>query len=244
MHHFYIHHTRVMPNWFKAALILLTACWFTSCGDSSTEPVNTSNYLPLSVGTYQVYDVKEEVYSSGQPTPAVKTWQEKDEITRIATNINGISTFIVSNFTRNAADANWQMVKEYSIEQLPDKLIFNNDNQITVPLVFPISQNLKWNGNMYNNLEDEEYRYENVNTPYQLGSLSFDKSLTVIERSDTTSVITYALGIKRYGLNAGLIYDEQTLFDFCQATPDCIGQGIVDSGSRKVRTMIEFGKAQ
>ncbi|MCF2444364.1 hypothetical protein L0657_10385 [Dyadobacter sp. CY345] len=244
MHHFYIYHTRINRNWLKVALILLSAYWFTSCGDSSTEPVNSRSYFPLSIGVYQIYDVKEEVYSSGQTGPSVKTWQERDEVVRETKNANGISTFIISRYSRNTATDSWLKVKEYSIEQFPDKLILNIDNQITVPFIFPIDSKLKWNGNMYNTLDSKEYRYEEIDQPLQSGNLSFEKGITVVEQSDTTSVITYSLGIKRYGLDAGLIYDEQASFEYCQSTPDCIGQGIVDSGSRKIRTIVEFGGLQ
>ncbi|MDQ6478907.1 hypothetical protein [Dyadobacter sp. LHD-138] len=234
--------TKAYQNYFKiTAYFFLLSLLFQSCGDSSTNPVNTYDYLPLAVGRYQIYQVSEEVYSSGQSKPVIRLWQEKDEVSRVSTNTNGISTYIVSRYSRNLATDYWQKVKEYAIEQFPDKLILNIDNQNTVPLIFPIDSKVIWNGNMYNTLDKEDYHYQDINQPYQLEKLSFDNSLTVVERADTTSVITYSLGLKRYALGVGLVYDEQTAYDFCQATPDCIGQGVVDSGTHKVRKIIEYG---
>lgn len=234
--------TKAYQGYFKiTAYFFLLSLLFQSCGDSSTDPINTYDYLPLGVGRFQIYEIKEEVYSSGQSTPVLRTWQEKDEVSRVSTNASGISTYIVSRYSRNLATDYWQKVKEYAIEQFPDKLILNIDNQNTVPLIFPIDSKVIWNGNMYNTLDKEDYHYQDINQPYQLEKLSFDNSLTVVERADTTSVITYSLGLKRYALGVGLIYDEQTAYDFCQATPDCIGQGIVDSGTHKVRKIIEYG---
>lgn len=220
---------------------LLLSFLFQSCGDSSTDPINTYDYLPLAVGRYQIYQVSEEVYSSGQSKPVIRSWQEKDEVSRVSTNTSGIPTYTVSRYSRNLATDYWQKIKEYSIEQFPDKLIFNIDNQNTVPLVFPIDSKVIWNGNMYNTLDKEDYHYQDINKPSQLDKLSFDNTLTVVERADTTSVITYSLGLKRYALGVGLIYDEQTAYDYCQATPECIGQGIVDSGTHKIRGLIEHG---
>lgn len=240
---FYKFSTRSIATWLKISVIVTATVWFQSCKNSSTEPTDSYSYLPLSIGRYQIYDVKEEVYSSGQTKPVVKAWQERDEVIRETNNANGIPTFIVARYSRNTSADGWQKVKEFSIERFPDKLILNLDNQLTVPFIFPVSSNLKWNGNMYNTLDSKEYRYENIDKPYQSGNLSFEKGLTVVEQSDTTSVITYSLGVKRYGLNAGLIYDEQTSFEYCQSTPECIGQGIIDSGSKKVRTIIAFGGA-
>jgi len=244
MHQFYKTCTRPIFDWLIVSLLIIVAVWLQSCGDSSTEPVNSYGYFPLSIGVYQIYDVKEEIYSSGQSAPAIKSWQERDEIVRETKNANGSSTFIVSRYSRNTSTDSWQKVKEYSIEQFPDKLLLNIDNQLIVPFIFPIDSKLKWNGNMYNTLDSKEYRYEDIDQPYQSGNLSFEKGLTVVEQSDTTSVITYSLGLKRYGLNTGLVYEEQASFEYCQSTPDCIGQGIIDSGSRKVRTIVAYGGLQ
>lgn len=223
-------------------LILFTALvLFQSCNNDNTDPVNTYDYFPLTIGHYMIYEVNEAVYSSGQANPVIKAYQEKDEISSVTVNTDGSSTYIVSRSSRNTSTDYWVKTKEYSINQFPDKLIFNVDNQSLVPLVFPIDSKITWNGNMYNTLDPEEYHYEEINQPFKLGSQSFDKTLTLVERRDTTSVIDYDLGIKRFAIGVGLIYDEQTSYEYCQATADCIGKGIIDSGSKKTRKIIEFG---
>lgn len=224
-------------------LLVTAAITIQSCGDSSTDPVDTYAYVPLDIGQYQIYEIKQETYISGQKTPVITTWQEKDEVRQSSTDVNGIPTFIVSRSRRNTSTDYWQKVKDYSIGQFPDKLTLNLDNQITVPFIFPIDSKIEWNGNMYNTLDKEDYHYEDINQSYRLGTLSFEKALTVVERSDTTSVVSYALGIKRYALGVGLIYDEQTAYQFCQSE-DCIGSKAIDSGSKKVRRILEYGNGK
>lgn len=230
-------------GFLKLVLLIIGALTFQSCSDSSTDPINTYDYLPLTVGQYQIYEVKEQTYISGQKNPVITSWQEKDEVRQSSTDANGIQTFIVSRSKRNTPTDYWQKIKDYSIEQFPDKLILNLDNQISVPFIFPIDSKISWNGNMYNTLDKEDYHYEDINQPYQLGTLSFNKALSVVERSDTTSVIEYALGIKRYALGVGLIYDEQTAYQFCQSA-DCIGSKAIDSGSKKIRRILEYGNGK
>ena len=229
-------------SYLRISLFLLI--FFTliqSCSDSSKDPVNTYDYLPLAVGQFQVYEVTEDIYSSGQNGPVKTVFQERDEITAVTTNGNGTSTYVVSRSSRKSSSEYWTKIKEYSIEQFPDKLIFNTDNKITVPLVFPIDSKVIWNGNMYNNQDKKDYRYEDISQPLQLGSLSFDNTLSVIEQRDTTSVIDYTLSLKRYALGVGLIYDEQTVYQYCQSSADCIGLGIIDSGSKRTRKILEHG---
>ncbi|MCF0058372.1 hypothetical protein [Dyadobacter sp. CY356] len=233
----------IQLNWniLKSFLYIIPLLAIQSCNDSTTDPINTYDYFPLTVGHYMIYDVNEAVYSSGQANPVIKAYQEKDEISSVTVNTDGSSTYIVSRSSRNTSADYWVKTKKYSINQFPDKLIFNIDNQSTVPLVFPIDSKITWNGNMYNTLDAEDYHYEEINQPSTLGSLSFDKTLTLVEIRDTTSVIDYNLGLKRFAIGVGLIYDEQTSYEYCQATAACIGQGIIDSGSKKTRKIIEYG---
>jgi hypothetical protein len=217
-----------------AAAILMLAC-----DKDSTEPIDVYNYYPLTIGHYQVYNVTEEVYSSGQKDPVIKKWQEKDEVSRIASDSAGITTFVISRSSRNSSTDYWQKVKEFTIQRFPDKILTNMDNQTVVSLVFPVDTRTRWNGNAYNNLDKQDYYYESINEPAKFGEQSFPNVLTVIERKDT-SIINKYVGIKQYGLGVGLVSDDQTAFEFCQ-NDDCIGSGKIESGYHKSREIIEFG---
>jgi hypothetical protein len=210
-----------------------------ACDTSTTEPVDTYEYFPLEVGRYAVYQVKEEIYSSGQANPVVKNTQEKDEIEEVSTNSEGIPTYTLSRSTRNSSSDYWQKVKEFTVQKFPDKILTSIDNQTFFSLVFPVDERIKWNGNTYNNLEPREYHYENINAAGTIGTQNFEKILTVVERKDT-SIINKYVGIKQYGLGIGLISDDQTNFEFCQRE-DCIGTGKIESGTRKTRQIIEYG---
>jgi len=219
--------------------ILTIVLFFQSCDNNSTEPLNVYDYFPLEIGRYQIYDVKEETYSAGVKAPVIRTYQEKDEIERMSTNSQGIPTYIFSRSTRVLSTDYWQKIKEFSVEKYPDRLLTNIDNQTFLSLVFPIDEKVTWNGNTYNNLDVENYRYQNINKPQQKGTINFDNSLTVLERKDT-SIINRYIGIKQYGLGAGLISDEQTAYEYCQ-NDACIGSETIESGTHKTRIIIEFG---
>ncbi|MCE6988227.1 hypothetical protein [Dyadobacter sp. CY323] len=210
-----------------------------SCDTSSTEPVDAYAYFPLEVGRYVIYNVREEIYSSGQANPVIKTSQEKDEIEEVSTNADGIATYTLSRSTRNSSSDYWQKVKEFTVQKFPDKILTSIDNQTFFSLVFPVDENITWNGNTYNNLEPREYHYENINASGTIGAQNFDKVLTVVERKDT-SIINKYVGIKQYGLGIGLISDDQINYEFCQSE-ECIGSGKIESGTRKTRQIIEHG---
>ncbi|MCF0061415.1 hypothetical protein MUK70_19440 [Dyadobacter chenwenxiniae] len=211
-----------------------------SCKRDRTEPVDSNNYYPLEVGRFLVYDVKEEVYSAGQANPVKKSWQEKDEVDRVSTDEKGIPTYTISRSRRNTATEYWQKEKEFTVQKYPDKLLTNIDNQTFFSLALPVDPKVKWNGNSYNNLDAQNYHYEDLNKPVTVGSQSFDKAMVVVERKDT-SIINRYIGIKHYGLGVGLISDDQTAFELCQ-NDDCIGSGKIESGKHRSRIIVEFGK--
>jgi hypothetical protein len=221
------------------SLVMIITVANISCKKGDKDPVDIYEYYPLTVGGYTIYEVKEEIYSSGQAGPVKKTWQEKDEIEKVVSNAEGISTYTFSRSTRNTSTEYWQKVKEFTVQKYPDKLLTNIDNQTFFSMAFPVDSRLKWNGNSYNNLEAQDYHYEDVNQPVLIGTQSFDRSLTVIERKDT-SIINRYIGIKQYGLGVGLISDDQTSFELCQ-NEECIGSGKIESGTHKSRRILEFG---
>lgn len=220
-------------------LLTIISMFSQSCNNDSTEPVDVYDYFPLEVGRYQIYNVKETIYSAGQKDPVIHSYQEKDEIERMSTDADGISTYIFSRSTRNTASDYWQKVKEFSAREYPDKILTTIDNQTFFSLIFPIDSKVTWNGNTYNNLEAENYHYLDINKPLTLDTLIFDKTLTVLERKDT-SIIDRFVGIKQYGLGVGLISDDQIAYEYCQ-NEECIGSETIESGTHKTRTIVEFG---
>jgi hypothetical protein len=223
----------------KLTFALFAALTMAGCDGDDADPIDIYEYFPLEVGRFAIFDVHEEIYSSGQAKPAIKDWQEKDQIERVSVNSEGISTYIYSRSTRNNANEYWTKVKEFAVQKFPDKILTNIDNQTFFSMAFPIDTRMSWNGNSYNNLDPEDYHYEDFNKPATLGSQSFESTLNVVERNDT-SIINRYIGIKQYGLGVGLISDMQTSFEYCQDDA-CIGSGKIDSGTRRTRKVVEFG---
>ena len=234
-------HTKksTIRSMIKLLPLLTIISLFQSCNNDSTEPIDVYDYFPLEIGRYQIYSVREEVYSAGVKNPAVTIRQEKDEIESKSTDAQGISTYIFSRSIRNVSTDYWQKVKEFSVTEYPDKLLTTIDNQTFLSLVFPIDSKVTWNGNTYNNLDAENYHYQDINKSIKMDTLSFDNTLTLVERKDT-SIINRYIGIKKYGLGIGLISDDQTAFEYCQ-TDDCIGSETIESGTHKIRTIISHG---
>ncbi len=209
-----------------AAVIALQACRETG------KVVNPGEYLPLEAGAWSVYDMYEEVYSSGQPAPAVRTWQERDLVTAVTVE-GGRATFFITTSTRNTPDGYWQAVKQYTIDRYPDRIVTTRDNRSLVTMTFPVNSYTEWNANAYNPSEEEWHRYTGIGAPVKVGERTYENTVTVLER-DYETLINFYKGERLYAPGVGLVREEQTNFEYCQ-DEDCIGSATVESGTYRLR---------
>ncbi len=236
--------SRIIKKVTGSEYLLVVACLaIISCKDSSAPPPQDEYaYMPLEVGNYIIYDVKEEAYSADREQPVLSSWQEKYQIESFSISDKEVSEFILVTYKRLSNKDYWQKVKESSIKRFPDKILTTSDNRTVLSLVFPIDAHVQWNGNIYNNGEEEKHHYESINKMDSLPGQLFDHTLTVVERMDS-SVINKYIGIKKYALGIGLIFDEQLSFEYCQ-TEECLQNDVrkVESGYRVVRVISGNGK--
>ena len=231
-------------------IALITLIGIQSCSTTDTDPIAPYDYYPVQLGQYKIYQVDEDVYSSGSRVPVKKSWQERDELTNISDDGSGNKVYIFSRSTRNTAAQSWQKIKEFSVRHFSDRVIVNLDNEVFLPLVFPYDNKINWDGYQYFNMDDQDPRYgadhhyENINQPLDINNQNFDKTIKVSERSDTTGQAQFRLGFKIYANGVGLIADEQTDFDYLQENGEFIGYRTIGSGTKRIKKIIEFGVLQ
>lgn len=219
-------------------LVLLQIGLFTSCNETIQKEEDPRYYVPLEVGNFYIYQVKEENFFSGVSQPTIRNYQEKEEITAY----KGNNLFIVTSYNRTNAGATWTKDKEYSMQLFPDRLIKTIDNKDYVYMIFPIIPFNDWNGNTYNNLEEKLYQYTEISGTDTINEMVFKNTLKVVE--DNSFYQEDILGLDRterlLSYQIGLIYEQQSALQYCQETDDCIGQKIIESGTRKTREIVAY----
>lgn len=78
--------------------------------------------------------------------------------------------------------------RSFTVRLKIDCAIGNENGQEYVKMTFLPSEKLAWNGNIYNNLGEDEYVLKNVNKVFQLGETTFDRAVTVVQQNDSTLV--------------------------------------------------------
>ena len=72
-------------------------------------------------------------------------------------------------------------------------------------LVFPVRNDLSWNGNATNIADEWIYQYSEVNIPLNIGNLDFDSTLIVNQQDENTTLI-YDYFQEIYAAGIGLVY--------------------------------------
>ncbi len=227
---------------YSAVCVLLAAIGISGCDRGDKGPVSDYDYFPLRLNYPLVYQLTETRYSAGNPEPAVSVWFEKDEAIRRTESPDGFPVFIFAHSRKDTPTGNWQKVKEYTITQYPDKYLQTIDNVTTVPMAFPIRSSTIWDLNAYNTEREEQCHYEYFNQPRTIGELDFKNTVQVTGRNYTTdTIVAYNLGYYQYAPGVGLIYEEQTDYEYCQENDDCFGKAQIASGMSTIRQLISYG---
>ncbi|WP_254411935.1 hypothetical protein [Dyadobacter diqingensis] len=208
----------------------------TSCSDKDSVTVDASSYYPLSSGKSWIYNVKEEIYLASQSKPTLKDYQEKDEVIAVNSNSAGTTTYMMTRSQRSKATDSWELIKSFSVEKYPDKILTTIDNKIFMTLIVPINPSTEWNVNSYNTLDPVLRKYQDIGVASNILGKPIENTMTVTEEPEDTLLSLVKKNIV-YGFNYGILYEENIDFVYCQ-DDDCIGQKIVESGSSKIRTLV------
>lgn len=210
------------------------------CTDSPTGPVETDyRYFPLETGRFMEYEVQEVSYAVGK-TPVLSSYFLKEVYGPETVGVGGQVQYQFKRYRRTTAQQNWAADSVGFAYLLPDRAVKAENNLPLVKMVFPLYEGLKWNGNHYNNLPPQTYEARFIKTPFTVNSLSFAESLNIIRQNDS-SLVTLVRFTERYAPTVGLIYKESTALNYCQ-TPNCLGKGIIESGTRKMLKIVSYGK--
>lgn len=221
-------------------LFLFFGVIFWGCEPGNPNPISEYDYYPLRLNAPLVYELTETRYAAGNTAPTITTWFERDEAIRRTESLDGFPVFVFARSRRNTSTDVWQKIKEYTVTQYPDKYLVSIDNVTTAPVVFPIRTANVWDLNAYNTRDREDCRYEYVNQERTIGELHFERTVQVSGRNLTNDpIVRYNLGYSQYALGVGLVYDEQTDYDYCQEE-HCFGQQQIASGVSTIRKLVAY----
>jgi hypothetical protein len=213
--------------------------------DASISPVsfNNKNYFPLEKGRFWVYKVDSFYYNDFTSSIDTFSFELKEYIESEIKDEKGNTSYRLERYYRNNSSQNWILKRVWQTSLLGNSALKTEENIKYVKMLFPIKQNLKWNGNAYNSLGEFNFEYTEVHKKTSLGALEFDSASTVQLKSDT-SLISLENHVEQYAANVGLVKKRITSL---QDTRSNIQTSIpifdrANKGTDVIYTIISYGK--
>ncbi|MFD2933917.1 hypothetical protein [Spirosoma flavum] len=225
----------------RLLLVLFAVRILSGCRSAEDEPLIADYaYFPLETGRYVIYDVQENKYTLNAG-PVQRTYQLKEVIGSTYADVTGQTAYRLIRYRRSTTSQPWQADSVWSARLVNNEAIRTENGQDFVSLLFPISNELSWNGNRHNAFDQNDYQARNVGQPYRVLDKQFNETVTVAAQDDSTLVLQDK-HIDVYARQIGLIHRERTYLQFCTATPSCIGKNQIDYGIRQVYNIQTYGK--
>lgn len=199
-----------------------------------------ADYYPLSKGQFQVYEVEQVTYTLGIRSEETFMWK-----TVIADSIlrsDGTYEYVQYSYKR-AGDQDWQYSGTASIHATQTELVRNEQNTDYLKFRIPLTEGYKWNGNLYNNLGDDEYLLQGAHVNFQAGENSFHDCLVINQEDNQDFVVFLDQRTEIYARNVGLVSGVVRQLHYCTSTEEgCLGQQIVEEGVEYTQTLLTHGR--
>lgn len=206
-------------------ICLCVSLMLLSCSERNTSPTPDFSF-ELDLNETQVFAVNETNYAINDE-PITTTYFIRETVVEIAERTNE-TTYTVERYRRVKESDQWLITKVYKLRKTPAELIEIGELPI-VKLTFPVIENASFNLNKYNSSEVLNATYLNVNSNFN----EFTNTYSVYQANDST-LINLNRVFDVYSPSEGLIYKENTVVDYCQSSPECIGTGEVSFGKRVI----------
>jgi hypothetical protein len=176
-----------------------------------------------------VYDIPSGIQDTFQ-------FQIKEVLDTTFFDLEGRPTARIERFYRDEASDPWVLKKIWVANRTTTRAEKVEENVRFVQMVFPVDEFLVWDGNAQNVFEDWDYRYQDIATPKQIGPISFDNTVTVIQR-DISNLIEEEFAQEIYAYDVGMVYKQLDTLKYSLSG----GIQTLRTGIKFKMTAFEFG---
>lgn len=239
-------------------LILIVCLLFASaCGTASVDetipaidPDTGKSYFFLKEGQFREYEVYEIRYLAVAISDTLQ-YQLREEVRESFMN-NGVRSNIIHRLTRADETQEWELDSVWSAREEANRAVSVENNIPIVKMVFPPLQEVEWNANIYNTRDEDGFRVltfevaqdEENRTSFQVPisgrAISFSEVLVVEQNQDEDAITFRDNRVEVYKDSVGLVFKQYDVVKIC-SRPECVGEGLVESGRFYRELLIEEG---
>ena len=188
-----------------------------------------------------MYDVHETVYTLAVPED--HTYQLKTVIVDSIDNGNGTYNYVQYHYKRSAEGQNWVYDGTWSAQSDAREVVVNEANTLYLKYRFPLSEGYSWNGNTYNNLEEDTYVMEGAKVSQTIDGHVYDDCLVINQHDNQDFIVFLDQRIEIYGRGVGLLSKSVRQYHYCTETASgCLGQQVIEEGLDYTQTLVSHGR--
>ncbi len=199
--------------------ILLLLCMFfllASC-KKKTETVDLkTDYFPLKVGAWIIYNVDSTYYDNFLLTHYTHHFQLKELVASSFTDGSGDLAYSLERYERDSDTLPFVIKNVWTEKVINNRAEKVEENQRFIKLVFPPQFSTTWKGNAFIKpdltsiytkfLGNWDYEYTAIDAPNSFGSNSFNSTATIVADNEIVPGLQQTNFTETYARGVGLIY--------------------------------------
>lgn len=203
--------------WLLPVVLLI----FSSCKEEKPPtPIEYHyEYFPFEVGNTYIYlidSISRQEPEVGEVYIDTFQYQLKEVFESKFKDNTGNDAVRIEQYTRTNDTLPWKLWKVETASFTVDEVFRTHGTKTYRKLIFPVINGSVWDGNAFNIDPPENYRYQQVHQPLQLGELNFNSTLTVHQVEDSNFVFVDVYGLEKYAKGVGLIWQENRFYEVQQ----------------------------
>ncbi len=189
-------------------IVLFAVLIFNACKKEKLVELNAGyGYAQYKPGQYTEFSVDSIVYDEFNQTVDTYRYFLKELIAESFVDHAGLSALRIERYQRAQDTAQWAITDVWTSNLNAATFEKTENNERFVKMVFPVKDGKSWNGNSFNTLGFQEYKFDEVDVPYSTGNFAFDSSATVVQ-IDEFNLILRDYSVEVYAKNVGLVFKE------------------------------------
>ncbi len=198
-----------------------------------------SNFFPLKVGTFSIYQVNGVRYNSMIDSTEF-SYLLKEIVLDSFQNLESGISYKIQRQKKYPESSVWEIDSLWTARKDSRTAVLVENNVPSVRLTFPLEEMKVWDANKLNSNGEDEFQMINVDKPFADDFGSYEKTVTVIQE-DIPDLIVNTISKKEvFSEDLGLVYKENIVLKYKQ--DEFIGLEIIETGIKYFQHLIENGK--
>ena len=182
--------------------------FLSSCTQDDTNPKVElffgQEFIQLKTGNEAIFQVDSTIYDEFSGRIKIVSFQQKEVITTEEKDAANRSTYLVEIHKRTNDTLPWRLDRITRRTLTSHRFEVLDNNILTVPLIFPIKNGEKWNVNILNARNEQEYEYSALNESINIRSVTYDSTVTILQGSEE-NLVERILEEEVYAKGIGLV---------------------------------------